>query len=92
MLLLLLPLTLTLLAQASTPSLDVTSLGAAGVMGAMWLWERRQSRNRDEQLDAAHERIMAQGVTIGELVDVVKANTEAMTRLAEKLDRKAYTP
>lgn len=66
---------------------DFTSLGAAGVMGAMWLWERQQSRKRDEQLDEAHTRIMADGSTIAELVDVVKGNTQVMTRLVERLDQ-----
>lgn len=77
---------------------DPTSLGAAGIMGAMWLWERFQSRKRDEQLDAAHAKIMAQGVTIEQLVDVVTANTQAVTELKaqtaallDRLDRLAKT-
>jgi uncharacterized coiled-coil protein SlyX len=74
-----------LCAQVTNTMSDITSLGAAGVMGAMWLWERLQSRKRDEQLDNAHEKIMSQGVLIGELVDVVKANTEAMVKNADAM-------
>jgi hypothetical protein len=61
---------------------DLTSLGAAGLMGAMWLWERRTSRQREEQLDEAHARIMADRVQLEQLIEVVQRNAEAMTRLS----------
>jgi hypothetical protein len=60
---------------------SLTSLGSAGVMGAMWLWERRTSRQREQQLDEAHARITADRVGIDELIDVVRLNAEALTRL-----------
>ncbi len=66
-----------------TPGFDqLASLGAAGLMGAMWLWERLTSRHREEQLDDAHTRILSDRIEIGLLVDVVKQNAEAMTRLS----------
>ena len=38
-----------LIAQASGNAFDnITSLGAAGLMGAMWLWERRNSQKREQ--------------------------------------------
>jgi hypothetical protein len=58
------------------------NLGAAGLMGAMWLWERRNSAKREHQLDEAHERILADRVQLSELIDVVTRNTEAMIRLS----------
>lgn len=64
---------------------QVPSLGAAGVMGAMWLWERSNARHRERQLDEAHSRIMSNRVELGQLIEVVRANTEALTRLAERL-------
>ena len=68
----------------TVPTLDqFTSLGMAGVMGAMWLWERRTSRVREQQIDEAHARIMNDRVLINELIDVVQQNTEAITRLTE---------
>ncbi len=71
----------TLLSQV--PSLpDLTSFGIAGLMGVMWLWERRTSRQREEQLDEAHARIMADRVGIDQLMAVVRQNAEAMTRLS----------
>ena len=73
---------LTLLSDAAAPVDQLTQLGVAGLMGAMWLWERRTSRQREEQLDEAHARIMSDRVQLDQLIDVVKQNAEAMTRLS----------
>lgn len=59
-----------------------TNLGVAGIMGTMWLWERRTSRVREQQIDEAHARIMADRVMLDQLMDVVNRNTEAMTKLS----------
>lgn len=74
-----------ILAQAADPMGQIASLGAAGFMGAMWLWERRTSQKREAQLDDAHARILADRVQLDVLVDLVKANTEAMTRLSSRV-------
>jgi len=67
---------------AEAPVMDgMTSFGAAGLMGAMWLWERRTSRQREQQLDEAHARIMGDRVQLDQLIGVVRQNAEAMTRL-----------
>lgn len=71
-----------LFAEAAAPLDQLASLGAAGLMGAMWLWERRTSRQREQQLDDAHGRIMSDGVQLEQLLDVVRQNTEALTRLS----------
>ena len=72
-----------LLADAETPLSNLPSLGAAGLMGAMWLWERRTNQKREAQLDEAHARIMSDRVLLDELMRVVKQNTEAITRLMQ---------
>lgn len=72
----------TLLLQTS-PVDQFTNLGVAGIMGAMWLWERRVSRVREQQIDEAHARIMADRVMLDQLMDVIKRNTEAMSRLSQ---------
>ena len=78
-----------LLAQSNSTGFEqITSLGAAGLMGAMWLWERRTSRQREQQLDDAHTRIMSDRVQLSELMDVVRQNTEAITRLTQASARK----
>jgi hypothetical protein len=72
----------TILSQSS-PAIDqLANLGVAGIMGAMWLWERRTSRVREQQIDEAHARIMADRVMLDQLMDVVRRNTEALTRLS----------
>ena len=67
----------------TAPLSDLASLGAAGIMGAMWLWERRNSRQRDEQLTDSHNRIMRDEQRLGSLIQVVEHNTEALTRFSE---------
>jgi hypothetical protein len=66
---------------------QLTSLGAAGIMGAMWLWERRQSQQRDQQLDESQARILGDRVQLDQLIEVVKTNAEAMTRLGTVQDQ-----
>ena len=65
----------------SAPVDQLTSFGVAGLMGAMWLWERRTSRVREQQLDEAHARIVGDRVQLEQLIDVVRHNTEVMSRL-----------
>jgi hypothetical protein len=74
-----------ILAETSWP--DFTSFGSAGLMGAMWLWERKTSRQREEQLDEAHVRILGDRVQLEQLIDVVRQNSEAMTRLSAIQDQ-----
>jgi len=71
---------LSMLAEAA-PLDGLTNLGAAGVMGAMWLWERRTSRQREQQLDEAHGRIISDRVQLEQLIAVVRQNAEALSRL-----------
>ena len=73
---------LLLLSQSQPPIEQLTNLGFAGLMGMMWLWERRASRTREQQIDEAHARIMADRVMLDQLMDLVKQNTEAVTRLS----------
>jgi hypothetical protein len=76
-----------LLSQSTLPIDQFTNLGVAGVMGAMWLWERRTSRVREQQIDEAHARIMTDRVMLDQLMDVVRKNTEAMTELSASQHR-----
>jgi hypothetical protein len=60
---------------------QLANLGVAGLMGIMWLWERRMSGTREQQLDEAHARIMADRVQLDQLIAVVRSNSDAMSRL-----------
>ncbi len=56
-------------------------------MGAMWLWERRTSQKRENQIDDAHARIMGDRVQLDQLMAVVRQNAEAITRLSATQDQ-----
>ena len=62
---------------------DLASFGAAGLMGAMWLWERKLSRHREEQLTEAHARIVRDEQRLESLVKVVEQNTSAVGGFTE---------
>jgi hypothetical protein len=64
-----------------------SSFGTAGVMGAMWLWERRQSSTREKQIDEAHERILSDKVQMDQLIALVRQNVEALDRLSAAQDQ-----
>ncbi|HEX8342776.1 MAG TPA: hypothetical protein VF624_17870 [Tepidisphaeraceae bacterium] len=66
---------------------DLASFGVAGLMGAMWLWERRTSAERETQISNAHERILADGVKLEALMDLVEKNTDALSRLLAANDQ-----
>jgi len=66
---------------------DLANFGAAGLMGAMWLWERRTSRQRDQQLDESHSRILSDRIQLDQLITLVRQNTEALTRLTTTHDQ-----
>jgi len=71
--------------QMSLPAAvdGLASFGAAGLMGMMWLWERRQSRSYEQQLSDAHSRILRDEQRLKSLTQVVEHNTAALTRFNE---------
>jgi len=66
---------------------QLTNLGAAGIMGAMWLWERYTSRTREKQIDESHARILSDQLQLDQLIEVVQKNTEALTRLTGMIQK-----
>ena len=77
-----------LLSQLPPSALDEAArFGVAGLMGAMWLWERRTSQKREQQIDDAHARIMGDRILLDELMAVVRANAEAVSRLTVTQDQ-----
>lgn len=63
--------------------LQLTQFGAAGLIGLLWIVERRHAMQRDRQLAESHARIVRQQHEIGALLDVVKDNTRAVTALEQ---------
>lgn len=75
---------------------SLTQFGAAGLMGALWVWERFYSRRREQELSQAHRRLMAQQQELQVLIEIAQRNTAAIerfeqtqTRLAELMERLA---
>jgi len=59
----------------------VTQFGAAGLIGVLWIVERRHALVRDRQLDEAHRSITRLHTEAESLLTVVKENTRAITAL-----------
>lgn len=59
----------------------LTQFGAAGLIGWMWLSERRHAAKREQQLTEAHERMTEQRVALDQLLAVVSENTKAVAML-----------
>lgn len=65
----------------------LTQFGAAGLMGALWLWERLLSRRRERQLTETHAHILAQQQHLKVLIRLVRRNTLALERFSESQQR-----
>ncbi len=78
-----------MLAEATNLIESLPNLGVAGLMGAMWLWERRTSTVREKQIEEAHQRIMSDGVKLEALFDLVQKNTEVLSQLVHEADVKS---
>ncbi len=76
-----------LLSGLQSPLESLANLGVAGLMGAMWLWERRTSQKRETQIDEAHARILGDRVQLEQLMAVVRQNAEVVTRLSSLQDQ-----
>lgn len=59
----------------------MAQFGVAGLVGAMWLVERRASAKRERQLSESHETLIAQMGERTALLDVVRDNTRALALL-----------
>ena len=62
-------------AQVSPDVLNVTQFGVAGLMGALWWWERKYSRQREDQLTEAHQAMMQTREHLEAVLKVLQGNT-----------------
>lgn len=60
---------------------SLAQAGAAGLIGWMWLAERRAAAARERQLTDLHERLIQERTALAALVAVVRDNTRALTAL-----------
>lgn len=61
----------------------LTQFGAAGLIGILWILERRHAAHRDRQLDEAHRKIVTSERDLEALLGVVKENTKAINTLQQ---------
>lgn len=59
----------------------LAQLGAAGLIGWMWLTERRAAADREQQLREAHAAILDERPRLDVLLKALDANTRAITAL-----------
>ncbi len=59
----------------------LAQMGAAGLIGLMWLSERRAAAERDRQMTQLHDRIMGDTRELGVLLSALESNTRAMVSL-----------
>lgn len=59
----------------------LTQFGAAGLIGLLWVLERRAAAGRERQLSEAHQKLMSQQREMDALLQVVKENTSAAKAL-----------
>lgn len=57
----------------------LAQLGAAGIIGWMWLSERRAAAARERQLGDLHERLMQERPQLAALLEVIRDNTRALS-------------
>ncbi len=61
----------------------MTQFGAAGLIGVLWVLERRHAAQRDRQLDQAHERILSRERELDALLAVITDATRAIIALEQ---------
>ena len=59
----------------------VSQFGVAGLIGWMWMTERRASAARERQIGELHDRILRERTELDVLVTALKENTRALSAL-----------
>ncbi|TVQ57256.1 MAG: hypothetical protein EA377_01040 [Phycisphaerales bacterium] len=65
----------------------ITQFGAAGLIGALWLIERKHAAQRDRQIDEAHRKLIGRERELEALLRVVRDNTRAIHQLDQSQRR-----
>ena len=59
----------------------LAQFGTAGLIGWMWLTERRAAAARERQLTEAHDRLMSERACFELVVGAIKENTKVLAAL-----------
>ena len=68
-----------ILAEVSGDVLNYAQFGVAGLMGALWWWERKYSRQREDELTQAHQAIMDTREHLTAVLDALQGNTKVIS-------------
>jgi hypothetical protein len=60
---------------------SLAQLGAAGLIGWMWLTERRAAAQREAQLTQAHDKLMQERRALELVIAAIHDNTRVLTTL-----------
>jgi hypothetical protein len=66
---------------------SLTQFGVAGLIGLLWILERRNAAAREKQLDESHGRILALHRDAEILLSVIRENTRAIAALEHAQQR-----
>ena len=61
----------------------LAQFGPAGLIGLLWIAERRHAAVRERQLSESHAKLAVQDREVNLLVDVIKENTRAIVTLEQ---------
>ena len=59
----------------------MVQFGTAGLIGWMWLSERRSAQATERQLHEAHQRLMQERVALEAILDAVRENTRVLAQV-----------
>lgn len=61
----------------------LAQFGPAGLIGLLWIAERRHAAARERQLSESHAKLVAQDQAMQSMVGVIKENTRAIVTLEQ---------
>ncbi|MCA9279850.1 MAG: hypothetical protein H6815_05320 [Phycisphaeraceae bacterium] len=63
---------------------SLAQLGTAGLIGMMWLSERKSAQEHERQIREAHARLIDGKIELEALLGVVRANTAALETIGNQ--------
>src|SRR5512140_773116 len=57
---------------------NYAQFGVAGLMGGLWWWERKYSRQREDELTAAHKTIMDTREHLAAVLEALQGNAKVI--------------